>query len=88
PSIYLLFHALRHYRKNVYLPVSDYAEAVRIDGPHEVDPAVAAVAEVWHVARLSRRSPRRDPASADLYLRAKLFATGASDGALRFDCRW
>ena len=53
---------------------------------------MAAVAEVWHVARLSRRSPRRDPASADLYLRAKLFATGAtgatgaSDGALRFDC--
>ena len=71
---------------NVYLPASDYAEAVRIDGPHEVDPAVEAVAEVWHVARVSRRSPRRDPARADLYLRAKVFASGGSDrDELRFD---
>ena len=70
---------------NVYLPASDYAEAVRIDGPHEVDPAVEAVAEVWHVARVSRRSPRRDPTAADLYLRAKVFALGSDDGALTFD---
>ena len=66
---------------NVYLLVSEYGEAVRIDGPHAVSPEVAAVADVWHVARVSRRDPRR----ADLYIRAKVFASGADDGALAFD---
>ena len=70
---------------NVYLPVSEYGEAVRIDGPREVSPEVAAVADVWHVARVSRRSPRRDPRRADLYICAKVFASGADDGALAFD---
>lgn len=70
---------------NVYVPLSDYAEMVRIDGPFEVSPEVAAVADVRHVARVSRRSPRRDPRRAHLYLRAKVFASGADDGALAFD---
>lgn len=70
---------------NVYLPASEAAEAVRIDGPGRIDPAVEAAAEVWHVARVSRRSPRRDPTTADLYLRAKVFASGSEAGELRFD---
>ena len=70
---------------NVYLPVSESTEAVRIDGPGRIDPVVEEVVEVWHVARVSRRSPRRDPTTADLYLRGKVFASGSEGDDLTFD---
>ena len=70
---------------NVYLPASEYAEVMRIDGPGRIDPAVESAAEAWHVARVGRRSPRRDPTTADLYFRAEVFASGSEAGELRFD---